>query len=243
LRTCFDLASAVLAIGVWSGRMGWFLHGGAWVTFIVLAYTGVFGFWHVLWAATKFCQSMVQQVIEDTRAPINVDWDQLLVRVFQVQTEISALWQFQQAGAPVFSCVGSGISCLAFCVISQITDACGKQALAVLFFVGCVLVAGPLAMLSSISSMCRDKALDAHSIPGEASRRVEKFSAMPKDEKVAYDRFLRLMRSQANPMGVSFCGLLITAELVISTFLRVAVGMPAAYGVLNRMMHNHNNQN
>lgn len=232
-----NLAVVVWAIGLWSGRMQWLMHGGEWVAFPVIVLPAMVGQCQCLVIGANVCYSMVQRIIDDITVPEKVDWDRLVEEVHNLQQRLAQVWTFSEVAAPIFICVGSGVFTLGITVLFQIT---GIGSLALQFFLfsaGCVYVAVPLALLASISSMCRDRALNANSIPAAASRCMKKFTKMPEEERVAYNRFLLLMRSEANPLCITFCGVAITLELVVATFIKVAVGFPAAYGVLKQVLH------
>merc|ERR1712146_275735 len=98
--------------------------------------------------------------------------------------------------------------------------------------IGCFLVAVPLAVMSRLTSLCRDSSIRSHSIPAAAVRN----SPAIDQDKAAYRVFLVYIRSEANPMGIRFFGTLITKSLVSSWFMSVAVFAPTAYGVLLKML-------
>jgi len=245
LCVCFftmacNVVVVVWAIGLWSGHMQWLMQGGVWLAFPVIMVQAILGHCDCLVTATRLCQKHVQEVIGKIDDPAEVDWDRLVEEVFDLQERLADVWKFKEVAAPVFMGVGSGVVCLSVCLVFQITGCGGVGMLSSLFVVGCVYVAGPLSLLAYISSICRDTVavVSARSIPGAASRRVNNFTKMPEKERVAYDRFLRLVLSEANPLRITFCGVRITMGLVVTTFLKVAIGFPAAYGVLKRMLAN-----
>lgn len=235
LCCCCNIASAMIAIGVWFGREAQLLKY-SWLCFAAFSVQGVVGFGNHIATVVGLCRSVVQQFIQEIDTASPLDWDSAMAEAFAIQGKIDTLWGVSTAGAPVFFAVFSGAVAIAGSIAFQIQGVVDQAMLLALFSVGCLLAAAPLGAISTVTAMCRDASAGATSVPASASRRAATLHDMSDQEKAAYGRFLLLMRSEANPMGVRFGGVLITTELVFISYIRIAILGPTFYKVAQRLL-------